>query len=966
MSRVPRYDPMTSEARSPLIAGLTEACNKISGILDMKTATMTNFVMPEIFISEDDRYRMYQAPLGNKLWLETPAPVIKKNGVVIEPDTDGFSIDYLGGSICFEAESRLTADDTITVDATYIVDGSNQISSIITALTAVEGVAGKYKQSFATVDDLTSQYPTGNAGDYAIVQSEQSIYIWSTSKNAWVNTVSITDLSDYYTMDEVDSLLSQKENSIVVQGTTATSDNYYYGGRKTWVSLFSKVLGTVLTGLDVSSTDKITATDSILTALGKLQGQITNYTDQIKGTGAPTTSTSGVVGQDYINTSNGDIYHLVSIENGSYIWKKYQDIVTGTSGTQVVGFASNGEMVAQADVGLSAYTQANNAYNRANSAYSQANNAYNQANTATTSAASAAGIASNAYTQANTATSTASSAYGQANNAFNKANSASTTATSAYAQANTATTSASTAATTASSAYTQANKAFDKANSAATSATSAMQTASAANGRALAALNVAQNINSRLYNSTNFTVNIGYNANVGTSVRSTVVGSAAYGSNHASAFGMSANASGLYSVAVGKESTASGGCSVSIAFYSNAKGTNSIAIGAYSNAVGTDSISIGPNATVNTPDENSSNCANSMAIGLFASVTSSRSTAIGYHAKSTNSFSISLGDYASTTNQYSTALGTSSNASGLYSIALGYSANASGRDSIALGRVANASGPYSIATGNFADASGNYSISIGYHAKSNTAYSVALGHYSNSYGARSIAIGMNVIASLSSIALGESSKAISNNSTALGAMTNVSGINSTAIGYYAIATDPNAIQLGNNSSTSSLRCKVALTTTSDIRDKTDIEPIDKSVDFLNRLKAITYVWNGRQAYEKQDEELTEEEQAIRDKYGFKPYDKEAHARGEKKGERRRTGIGAQNIIEALKQVYGSSDVANIVDDNLHDFNQAEIPEGVESYLTVAYTNFIPYLIRAIQELDERVKTLEERLERLNE
>lgn len=130
MAKIPMSDPLSTEARSPLIAGLSEAVNKLSGVLDLKTATLTDFPLVEVYISDEDRGRMYQAPLGNKLWLDTPAPVFKKNGTVITPITDNFTIDYVGGSVVFERGYNLLTTDVLTVDATYVVDSSKALEEI--------------------------------------------------------------------------------------------------------------------------------------------------------------------------------------------------------------------------------------------------------------------------------------------------------------------------------------------------------------------------------------------------------------------------------------------------------------------------------------------------------------------------------------------------------------------------------------------------------------------------------------------------------------------------------------------------------------------------------------------------------------------------------------------------------------------------------------------------------------------
>lgn len=329
MAKTPTYDPQTSEARSDFLAGLTEACNKISGILNMNVKTFEDLTLPELYISENDRFRFYQAPFGSKLWLQVPAPVIKKNGIEISPDRDGFEINYLGGSITFAKNTRLTADDVITASATCISDTSQTISEILSNVNSISTKANKFKGSFSTFDALHSQYPTGSDGDYAIIQSETAIYIWDTTAKEWVKSYQDTDLSDYYTIDETDDLLDKKENSITAQGTSPSSDGYYYGGRKSWVELSPKVLATLLTDLSKDDSSEITSADSILSALGKIQAQISKQLHPITGTSTPTTTLAGIIGQDYVDISSGKKYHLVSIENAdstpSYIWEEYSN-----------------------------------------------------------------------------------------------------------------------------------------------------------------------------------------------------------------------------------------------------------------------------------------------------------------------------------------------------------------------------------------------------------------------------------------------------------------------------------------------------------------------------------------------------------------------------------------------------------------------------------------------------------------
>lgn len=331
MSRTPMYDPMTSDARSSWLSGLTEACNKISGVLDMKIGTFENLTLPELYISEQDRFRIYQAPLGNKLWLTDPAPVIKKNGTVITPYTDGFTIDYIGGSIAFEDAYILTEWDVITADATYIIDGSNKINDMIASIESIAEEAGKNKGPFKTIADLESAYPSGTPGDFAIISSENAIYIWDDTAKEWVNANAKIDLSEYFTKEEITSLLNEKQDEIlpkqIPSGSKESATDYFYAGDKTWVSLLNKIRGCALSGLVTNDSKQVEEADTLLAAIGKLQAQINSYIHPIIGNRAPTKETVGVVGQDYINSPNGDKYRCIRIDkSGSstqYVWIKY-------------------------------------------------------------------------------------------------------------------------------------------------------------------------------------------------------------------------------------------------------------------------------------------------------------------------------------------------------------------------------------------------------------------------------------------------------------------------------------------------------------------------------------------------------------------------------------------------------------------------------------------------------------------
>ena len=316
------------------------------------------------------------------------------------------------------------------------------------------------------------------------------------------------------------------------------------------------------------------------------------------------------------------------------------------------------------------------------------------------------------------------------------------------------------------------------------------------------------------------------------------------------------------------------------------------------------------------------------------------STALGKDSTASGEASTALGREANASGGISTALGATATASGTRSTALGYGSNASGDTSIALGYSSKASNDYSIAIGRRATASASYSVALGYEATASDLISTAIGRGSTASGS-------------SSTALGNGSTASGTHSTALGYGSNASAKFSTALGYNAEvpSTNLNTMQLGDNSTLSALRCRVNLTVTSDKRDKTDIEDITDALAFIERLNPVTFVSNDRVEYISDEDKNGETFRT----YGMCEYDRASHAAGTKKGERRRCGLLAQEVVEAMQSVYGTDNYANVVNDNFHDLT--EKPSDVENKYTLAYANLVPFLISAIKELNAKINAL---------
>jgi hypothetical protein len=188
----------------------------------------------------------------------------------------------------------------------------------------------------------------------------------------------------------------------------------------------------------------------------------------------------------------------------------------------------------------------------------------------------------------------------------------------------------------------------------------------------------------------------------------------------------------------------------------------------------------------------------------------------------------------------------------------------------------------------------------------------------NTTGTRNVAIGVDAG---DGITTGGSNVFVGTSAGSTGTNDATTGSNNIVLGNNAAlssATVSNQVVLGNSSITD-LRCQdTTISAPSDIRDKTDVQPIPVGLDFINDIRSVNFEWNMRDGGQV----------------------------GNRQG-----GFIAQEVL-AVEERYSTRNWLGMVNDDNPD------------QLVLAPAKLIPVMVKALQELSAQVETLKTKVAEL--
>ena len=181
--------------------------------------------VPEDAIESTDEYKTIQQLVEET---KEAAQIITDNKQAIKDIEDNLpAIQGAAGNAAAAAASATLAESW-AVGGTGTRSGEDTDNAKYYAALAQrvsQGAVGYYESPQA----LQSAHPTGQVGQWAIVGSTDTIWVWDTDTSAWVDTIQNINLSDYYTKEQADERFASAVAYVIDVPTTGWTD-----GSLTW------------------------------------------------------------------------------------------------------------------------------------------------------------------------------------------------------------------------------------------------------------------------------------------------------------------------------------------------------------------------------------------------------------------------------------------------------------------------------------------------------------------------------------------------------------------------------------------------------------------------------------------------------------------------------------------------------------------------------------------------------------
>lgn len=180
-----------------------------------------------------------------------------------------------------QAEAAGKSAQAAAASATAAADSAKAADESAKAAQQVsQGAVGYY----ATASALNAAHPTAKDGNWAIVGTTDTIWVWDSDTEAWKDTGAETQLSNYYTKDEIEAMRT-KILTVTVPSAGWVSGDYTVswddGGTSSYNTCATVTVAGVTADSRIVVSDRTRVTDAVrmVTALEPGAGVVKFYAD---------------------------------------------------------------------------------------------------------------------------------------------------------------------------------------------------------------------------------------------------------------------------------------------------------------------------------------------------------------------------------------------------------------------------------------------------------------------------------------------------------------------------------------------------------------------------------------------------------------------------------------------------------------------------------------------------------------
>ena len=178
--------------------------------------------VPENSIESTDEFKTIQEILEE---VETASKIVTDNLDAINAVSENIEAIKNAPQQAQNAANSATLAQSWAVGGTGTREGEDTDNAKYYAQIAqqvAQGGVGYYE----TPEALRAAHPTGQAGNWAIVGSTDTIWVWDTDTNDWVDSHGNIDMSNYYTKTEADARFSAMSSGVPT--VSATKEQNYF------------------------------------------------------------------------------------------------------------------------------------------------------------------------------------------------------------------------------------------------------------------------------------------------------------------------------------------------------------------------------------------------------------------------------------------------------------------------------------------------------------------------------------------------------------------------------------------------------------------------------------------------------------------------------------------------------------------------------------------------------------------